>query len=326
MGVVQSPPLGVPPVGLIASLGPAGGPYLDPPDNLDAVDWPPFNPDRPIEMPGDLPARGPVQRGDVDTPPEPAQRWEDEVRYLPEQFCGTGTAQDPCAPGMFDQVQDTPDEVQAKSFEVVAGDTCSSSGWRRHDFVGRATRALLAVESRQIAHELWTGELAASAGWPNTYLASTASDMVTNGAATPASALDCLEAALADCGNGQRGAIHCTPQLGSFWSGIGQTLRNVNGLILTYRGTIIIPDAGYDGSGPGGTPASGGSQWAYATLLPTVRRGEVIVNPGSYDEAIDRRLNTITWYAHRVANVSLPDCCLIAAQVDLPLCLIGGAS
>lgn len=326
MGVVQSPPLQVPPVGLIAALGPAGGPYLDPPDGLPSFEWPPFEPDRPVQLPGDATGRTATRDEVFGAAREPAQRWEDEVQYLPEAFCGTGEAQDPCSPGMFNQVQATPSVVHAKSFEVTAGDTCSTLGWAAHDFVGRATRALLAVESRQIAAEFWTGKLAVQAGWPNTYLASTGSDTVTNGPSSAATVLDCLEQALAECGNGQRGAIHCTPQLGSLWSGFGNTLRNVNGLILTYRGTIIIPDAGYDGSGPGGTPATDGSQWTYATLLPTVRRGEVIVNPSTFEEAIDRRLNTLTWYAHRMANVSVPGCCVLAAQVDLPLCLVGGAS
>lgn len=324
MGVVNGPPLSVPPVGLIAALGPAGGPYLDPPDDLPVNQWPPMDVNRPLAIPGDDP--GP-DSGSSRTPP---QRWWDEASYLPEQFCGRGAATDPCAADLAGNLQVTPDTVTAKSFYVTAGDTCSSFGWQAHDFRGRATRALLATESAQIAEEFWTGARAIANGWPNPFLSSAAlSDTITASPQTPAQALDMLEQALASCASGQRGAIHCTPQLGSAWSNLGNTLRNVNGLILTYRGTIIVPDAGYDGSGPGGTPAASGSQWAYATLLPTVRRGPVELTPGSFEEALDRRMggpNTITWYAQRLANVTLPECCVFAAQVDLPLALVGGAS
>lgn len=409
MAVVPSPAAEPPIVGLVASLGPPGGAYLDPPDTFDAWNWAAFNPwaapparwtaeavvaaggrwcasepltaaqDRTVAaaifaglvdgsddkqvaalveavqaygcdavyerivasadaaglglpryggaplFPGDGPARPDEPRSPLG--PNRA-RWEDGFQYLPEQVCTTGTVQDPCSPDLTG-VAAQPDVVKEQPFLVWAADRCSSFGWAAHDYRGRAIRALLAAESKQIAAEQWNGTRAQAAGWPNAYLASDVmSDTLTAPGvpAVPANALDLLEQGLAARSNGQRGAIYCTPQLGSFWSGLGQTLRTVNGVIVTYRGTVVIPDAGYDGRGPQGQPAVGGSQWAYATLLPTVRRGEVVVAPDTYAEALDRSTNTVTWRAWRLAAVTWPACAQVAAEVSMPLALLGGVS
>ncbi len=301
LGVVPSPPAEPPLVGLIAALSP---PYL-----IDDTGQPL----------GDRTAPGGPAEG-----PEPSIRWEGAVRYNPEQQCISSGVTDPCGPDMS-SILPNPALVEAQPYLVWAGDKCSAFGWSARDYIGRATRALLASESKQIAKEFWTGEQAQDSGWPNVFLASSSAVTLTASPQAPATALDFLEQGLGDCSNGARGVIHCTRQLGSFLSGLGNTVRNINGTIQTYVGTLIIPDAGYDGSGPSGQPAVAGSQWAYATLMPTVRRGPVDVIPSSFEEAIIRGTNDLEFRAQRPAVVTIPPCCILAVEVDLPLPL-GGIS
>ena len=124
-----------------------------------------------------------------------------------------------------------------------------------------------------------------------------------------------------DPGKGQQGAIHCTPQLGSAWSQLGNTLRTIDGLIMTYRGTIIIADAGYPGQGPNNVAESNGMQWAYGTLLPEVRVSDPIIMPDSFEEAVNRSINQVQWYAEQLVGVTVNPATLVACEVDLPLAL-----
>lgn len=300
IGLVNAPPVEPPVVGLVASL--AGTPYLidDTGDPLDAANNDSGAPDD----------SGPV-------------RWFQGVRYMPEQTCYAAGAQDTCAP-LFTAVPPNPEMVDFMPYFVWAGDSCTALGWNARDYRGRVTRALLAAESKQIAHELWGGRLAkaslgGSAPWPNHWLASSAAAVLSSAPQTVGNALAFLEQGLADASNGQRGAIHCSAMLGSLWSELGNTFRSsTSAQILTYRGTLIIPDAGYDGSGPAGQPASNGSQWAYATLMPTVRRGPISLYPETYSETFTGD-NTITWRANRLAVATFSPCALLACEVNVPL-------
>lgn len=293
MAIVKSPPVEPPDTGLIASLS---GPYLDPPDQtIDGHE----------------------------------NRFEAGFSFNPEQMAaaGAGAAFDPCnRPSRT--IQANLGNVSAMPFVCWAGDSCSAFGWSAHDFEGRARRALVAVESKQIAQELWKGTLAQAAGWANHYLASDAyTDTLTHGPVSPSNALALLEQGIAQTSNGQRGMIHCTPQLGSLLSELGNVFRTPAGnLIQTYRGTIVVPDAGYDGSGPQGQPAIDGSQWAYATLMVTVRRAEIVVYPETLAEAVNRSSNFVEYTATREAAYAYPWCTQVAVEVNMPLALIGGTS
>jgi hypothetical protein len=293
-GIVPSPPAVPPVVGLIPSLGP---------DNL-------------------IDDTGVVIDGHEN-------RWEAGLQYLPEQVCSAGGVGDPCGDTVLN-IPPNPNLVQTMPFIVWAGDQCSTFGWRGHDFVGRATRALLATESYQISKEFWGGAQAAASHWPNFYLANEAATIVTAGPVSPSVALAMLEEGIAQHSNGQPGMIHCTRQMGVALSELGNTYRQLGGnLIVTYMGTIINPDAGNPGTGPSGDVPRDGSQWAYATLLPTVRRSPISVIPdeGAWEEALFRRTNLLEWRAERLAAVAVPDCVHVAAQIDLPLALTaGGAS
>lgn len=301
-GLVSTPPADIPVQGLIPAL--QGTPFL-------------------IDDTG-----APVNDGfeNDDTQPDDTgdTRWFGGVRYAPEQTCYAGGVQNPCNYGSL-VIPPNPQIVDQVPYYVWAGDQCSALGWNARDYRGRATRALLASESKQLAHELWSGTVAQqTAGsaqpWPNSWLASPAAEIISSSAQTVSDALAFLEQGLADATNGQRGAIYCTVQLGTYWSELGNTFRSsTSSQILTYRGTLIIPDAGFPGTSPSGTPATNGSQWAYATLMPTVRRESTIhLYPDTFDETFTGN-NTIAWYANRLAVATFPPCALIACQVNVPL-------
>lgn len=287
LGLVPSPPAVPPTVGLIPSLS---GDYLDPPDT--------------------------------------GYRWEGGVRYNPEQPCSVGGSSEPCSVATRD-TPDNPDNVDFVPFYIWAGDDCTPLTGSERDRPGRARRALIATESYLIARELWLGTIAkgATPDWPNNYLArDDNTDTLTSGPVSVTQALECLEQGIGYYGLGAPGAIHCTRELGAAFSALGSTLRVADGRILTYMGTTIIPDAGYDGSGPQGQPAVNGSQYAYATLMPTVRRGPIEVVPESAAGAVTRDVNNMSYIAQRLAAVTFPPCVQVAVEVDLPLCLVAGTS
>ncbi len=254
-------------------------------------------------------------------------RWEAGFSFLPEG-CGQGGAANPCG-SQVREIADNPAVIDVEPFYVWAGDKCTGLQYNQ-DFQARAQRQLAASESFQLANELWTGTLAKSEldadnqPWPNQYLTSEDSDVLSGTSAmTPLNALACLEQALGQCSHGARGAIHATRQAVVVWDA-GGMLRREGALILTITDTVVIADAGYDGSGFDG-PAADGSVWAYATGMPVVRLGEVQNVPRTPAEAMDRGLNDLAYYAQRMASVTWDSCCHLAVRMDLPLCGIGGA-
>jgi hypothetical protein len=232
-----------------------------------------------------------------------------------------------------------PDTVEGDAVWVWAGDECSTFGFGARDWQGRARRQLAAVESYEIAAELWDGDVAqGEAGTgddlPNRWLAmpGAESDTVTDGPSSVENAVACVEQALGEALHGQQGMIHVTPQVLTHLVG-GQLVTRAGRVWTTAMGHVVVADAGYSGSGPGGVAADGTGQWVYATPMIQVRLGPVEVIPGSLEDAqglaaaLNRGVNTITVVAGRLAGLQWAnECAHIAAQVDVPVCVIGGAS
>lgn len=258
---------------------------------------------------------------------EPSGRWEGGVSYEPEA-CGldnTG-ALDPCNIGSVDVALGN-GSISIEPFAIWGGDSCSSFGFGQRDWKGRATRKLLACESALIASELWRGTIARSSGWDNPYLTKLGSTSITTASVEPITALACLEQALGNCNCGTQGMIHATRELVTYWASLS-LIRREGSRLLTTMDTVVVPDAGYDGSGPqtiaDGDPVvpSTGSIWAYATSMVHFRLGPIEVVPATQSEAMDPRQNIITYRAQRIVEVGF-DCCHFAAEVDLPGCQMG---
>lgn len=248
--------------------------------------------------------------------------WKDGFGYKPEACASSGVS-DKCEIGTLD-ADSGADEVNFEPYLVWAGYECSTFGFNLDDYRGRAERALLACQGAQVENELWSGDLARTDEVfdDNRYLSSEDSDVVTAGAETAANALALLEQALA-CNCGQQGMIHATRGVASLWHQ-GGALRREGNLLLTVNDTIVVPGAGYDGSGPYG-PAADGSVWAYATGIVDVRLAPMQVIPENVANARDRATNTITIYAQRAAAATFDGCCHFAAEIDAPMPNIAGS-
>ena len=267
--------------------------------------------------------------------PATTERWEDGFAFEPEA-CEGGGVFDPCAVGIDLTPPAGPGVIEVEPFGVWAGDRCSTFGRTERDWAGRARRLLEAAQSKHLGRELWRGDLARDAGWPNKYLAQHTAQVLNGSPQTPEDALALLEQGLADCLAGGIGMIHATRQLVTLWSYRG-ALRFDGGQILTINGTRVVSEAGYDGSGPaadaGSAPAAAGpgSVWAYGTGLVTVRLGAIETQPGSLEDArawaqaTDRRTNDVQVVATRQVAYDYPPCCHVAVEVDIDPPASGGS-
>lgn len=179
------------------------------------------------------------------------ERWETGFAIEPEA-CGNGGVGDPCAPGAK-TLPDGPAIIEGEPFYVWEGDKCSTLGrGAREDRRARAERQLRATESYQIAREFWRGEQIRASDWDSQFLASAVADELNEGGAAldPIDALACLEEGLGKASKGQRGMIHATRQVVTKWDEAGMLYREGPALRVTVNDTIVVADAGYDGSGP----------------------------------------------------------------------------
>lgn len=270
-------------------------------------------------------------------PSDPDDRWENGITYEPECVPDSGTPLDACDPAEVD----TPSANATVAWDpyfLQVGYNCGTFGWKGRDWQALVRRRLAADEERQLSAELWRGALARAEGYPNRFLASAAADVLTDGATGLTDGLACLEQYLAECNGGQQGMIHATTQVVDHWLALGHLLRREGNVLYTNsRDTIVVPGAGYDGSGPQspqplegqGTPeaAAEGSVWAYVTGIIEVRLGRVDVLGGPDQPAqMDRTGNSVDLIAERAALASWDLCCHGAVELDVSLCSAGGVS
>lgn len=262
-------------------------------------------------------------------------RWQQGFAFQPEA-CGAGGRLAVVCEGNTEAMDlpDRPGTVEGMPFLVYATDECSTFGFNARDWQGRARRQLAAIESYEVAAELWTGSLGLqdSNGDPIRSLADTSADTLTT-AGTPADPVDALalvEQGIAACSRGRRGMVHMTPQL--LTQLVRDNVLRLDGTTwITPNGHIVVPDAGYPGTGPNGEAASS-TQWLYGTSMISVLLSAVELIPGTLDDArsmaqaLDRAVNSAVVFAERLAAWVWDECCHVAAQVDLPMPLVGGAS
>lgn len=177
--------------------------------------------------------------------------------------------------------------------------------------------ALLVGSQKGLEHELWTGGLAAAAGYDNRFLASGAA--VTDITPTPGTpvkiryGLALLEGALGDCGLGAPGVIHMRREVAS---PLG--LKADDGQLKTNLGNLVVAGAGYPGTGPDGTaPATG--TWIYATGPVFWWLGDATIYPDNISQAVLISRNSVQWLGERPAAVAFDGCCIFAVHVDLQL-------
>jgi hypothetical protein len=258
------------------------------------------------------------------TPRDPdGTKWTLGFAYLPGEDVALGTFGTTCpggAPVDLSTVPANPGVVEWEPVVAWAAFRCSAFGWQEIDWKGRLADLMDAALPKAVEHEFWTGASAAAGGLTNLALATPAATDLTPGGGAPSikRAFGILEQALADCGAGARGMIHCRPEaLPEFTQ-----VRQEGNLLLTPRDTIVVPGTGYPNTGPTGAAPAAGNTWLYATGLVDVRLDDIYfpVDPARQDdfyELLDRGTNTITLRAERAFSASWDGICHFAVQAVL---------
>lgn len=242
--------------------------------------------------------------------------------------CGGGHIVDPCNLAANADTADTTTCIAVgpiQPYVVTAAEKQSTFDNRPEFYRERARRRLLAGQSKIIEAEFWSGTQASARTWAtNQYLANpTALTILQSGAAMGIiDGLAALEQAIADGSSWERGAIHATPRLVTHWISqqLVHAIPNPPGTLMTELGTVVIPGAGYPGTGPGGSAGINLNhlQWAFATPLPQIRLGEITFNETDNDiVAVDRATNDRTVRASRFAAVTIAPCFRAAALVNM---------
>ena len=196
-----------------------------------------------------------------------------------------------------------------------------------------------------LARELWTGEKATANGQTNRFLASVdAIDVMTGEAVSEAdpyldenddpvadshavastsivNAVGALEDALSKCTCGGVHIIHTSPRNVAVMSDHG-LIDRMGGRIFTKRGTLVIDDNGYPGTGPEGTPpVTATTNYIYATSVLTGRLGgtaeTVYPQSGAQQNWILAKSNDIVYQGQRPGAISWL-CCHFVARVETP--------
>lgn len=221
-------------------------------------------------------------------------RWQAGVEWAPENIAGGQIGVAACGGTM--SVSPTPNaEVQtADPVALFATDKCSTFGFERRDYEGRARRQLLATQSFMLAREFQLGVLRDSDSLGNVALVD--AEHVGPANATVLDATAIIESAIGEVLQGRRAMIHVSPQIFTLMKA-NQDITLQGQRWVTPQGSIVCSDAGY-------TVEEDGHLFMYATALPLVTLGEVIV-PMDIETAMSRTLNTIEFYAERLALIRL---------------------
>lgn len=230
------------------------------------------------------------------------------------------------------------DFVTFVPFVVWDERTCDPKTFQVVDYRGQAVRRLEASRHKQVEYEFWTGLQMNQATLPNGAPVSNMSltnsvglDQILNPgpAQTPTpvalnTALRLLTQALANCAQGSRGMLHATPYVAEAWAEEGYIKEEGGKLMTLTRGNLIVDGGGYPGTGPNVLlvdPASSNPDlvWVYATGMVNWRLSEIMAIPDENEirEALDRRINEVTYRAEQFAAAVWDDCCTFAVLVDV---------
>lgn len=230
-------------------------------------------------------------------------------------------------------------------FVVEGSWECSTIGFGAVDYEGRAARNLELVTTKQVEQEAWTGRQMAqspSGAGNMSFVRSTPAEGVLNdwdgstaASIVPVSARDGLaliQQGLADRAHGTRGMIHAIPYLADLFATGNMTKDEGQLLTARTRGTYIVSGAGYPGTGPivvgdvdgDGNPVphvpDANQVWMFGTSPVELRFAKMMLVPGRFDQAIDRRTNLVHFTAEKYTAAVWDPCVgVVAVLVDLTL-------
>lgn len=203
-------------------------------------------------------------------------------------------------------------------YALYATDKCSTFPAQR-DFVGRATRKLLAGESAALEEQLWSGTVGGTSVGTNEKLAQVGvTSLAASTVTTTKDALAILEQKISECSSGQ-GMVHIRPQALHSLVENG-VVRRVGNIYLTPMDNILVPGRGYPGTGPTGQ-AVGATEWMFGHPgIVQIRRSE-IMPVGDTTSQVIRSTNDRLVIVERVVHAALDtSCCVYAIDFNsLPL-------
>lgn len=236
--------------------------------------------------------------------------------------------------GDFEDASVPPDAVLVRPFQLYLPVTCDAQSSVARDLPGVAQRGLEAGTSKGMEQVFWSG-IANSGNFslvgstPNVQGdAFTGVSGVLNASATtapvglsPDRAIATLTQFLGACGLGSRGMIQAPPFVVQLWGGLGHLDKDGERLVTESRGDIVVPGAGYPGTGPTGNPAAvptSTAMWAYATGMVEYRLGDIDLVSDQIAEVLERKQNVVTWTAERMVAVTNDGCCTAGVLIAIP--------
>lgn len=250
--------------------------------------------------------------------PKP-DHWENGLSWEPYS-CGPVFTTGADCPPEADVPEKTFDDggtsdVEALPFWVYAPYKCSMIGREMSQARTRARRRLEAGEERAVEAAIANGLALGNAP----VIASAGAEDLTPAAG--ALSIKCGIAALEDyLGNCGGGILHMTRGLAFLGFGAGVRVDKEDpSLLSTNLGTPVSAGAGYDLSGPDGTPVTDGESWIYATAPVTIWRGPIMDTPPEGEEwaGVDRKINNIMALAERPYVAGWDACCHAAVRVNI---------
>jgi hypothetical protein len=253
--------------------------------------------------------------------------WQIGVTWLPESCGGSHLSKASEAV----QAERTPgartEAVHSSPFYVWAEDNATATPVTQRDWQGRARRRLEATQSFQIARELWTGAFTTStetADERSPFLADTT--QVADVQASGQTAIGIAEALAMEQSEGRRIMIHVPiPVLEDTMADGSYVMRDTGGVLTTAMGSIVVADAGYDGSAPELYDGASDGMWVYTSTLVQVRLDAIELLPASLAnalgiaQALGRPRNDMMVLAQRLALYVLDPCARIAVSTDVPV-------
>lgn len=204
---------------------------------------------------------------------------------------------------------DHPSLVSYRPWTAWEGDRCTPSQEREGE--DRARRLLNQAIDRKIERELWTGDIANAAGFPNVALIDAATQ-IDSDIVPLFQGFAYAQQWLAERIDG-RGVFHMQPIVASLLGAAGFLRREGNALFDVFD-NVVVAGQGYPGTGPGGVAHDTKTSWIYATSMIEILLGPVEVIGG--EQEMDRNRNTVTFRAERAVAASLDGCALGALELD----------
>lgn len=209
----------------------------------------------------------------------------------------------------------------ADPFTVLGSYKCSTGGRPVSEAMAIADNRLRRNKERGVERTFWTGLTNVGTVNPslqggNSSCGITPIDITPdNGTLNTLQAVAALESVMVECIPGGIGVIHVNQGFLMYLTSNLLAKQN-NGKFYTPSGQLIVAGAGYPTSGPGNVPSAPGETWIFATGPMAVYYSDVFYTPSNVGQAIDRRINDITFYAEQTFSV-VWECCVFAVRVSL---------